>query len=143
VAVPLLRRRARDHGARRERDRRRAARCARSELGVGHDMTNAASDEPVLRVSNLAVDFPSEAGTVNAVRGVSYEVRPGEVFGVVGESGSGKSVSALAVLGLLPPTARITGSVQYRGRELLGLGDAEMSKIRGRSIAMVFSDPLS
>jgi peptide/nickel transport system ATP-binding protein len=106
-------------------------------------MTNTPSSEPVLRVSNLVVDFPSEAGTVNAVRGVSYEVAPGEVFGVVGESGSGKSVSALAVLGLLPPTARISGSVQFRGRELLGLNDAAMSKIRGRNIAMVFQDPLS
>jgi len=106
-------------------------------------MTAPPPGEPVLRVSNLVVDFPSEAGTVNAVRGVSYEVAPGEVFGVVGESGSGKSVTALAILGLLPNSARVSGSVQYRGRELLGLGDADMSKIRGRSIAMVFQDPLS
>ena len=101
------------------------------------------TDESVLRVRDLVVDFPSEAGTVNAVRGVSYDVARGEVFGVVGESGSGKSVSALAVLGLLPRHARVSGSVQYRGRELLGLNDAEMSRIRGRHIAMVFQDPLS
>ena len=99
--------------------------------------------DAVLRVRDLVVDFPSEAGTVNAVRGVSYEVQRGEVFGVVGESGSGKSVSALAVLGLLPRHARVSGSVQYRDRELLGLNDAEMSRIRGRNIAMVFQDPLS
>ncbi len=106
-------------------------------------MTDANAVEPVLRVQNLVVDFPSEAGTVNAVRDVSFQVAPGEVFGVVGESGSGKSVSALSILGLLPQSARVSGSVSYRGRELLGLGDAEMSDIRGRNIAMVFQDPLS
>ena len=106
-------------------------------------MTATPPVEPVLQVRDLVVDFPSEAGTVNAVRGVNYEVAPGEVFGIVGESGSGKSVSALAVLGLLPKSARISGSVQYRGSELLGRNDAEMSKIRGRNIAMVFQDPLS
>ncbi|MEY2397300.1 MAG: glutathione transport system ATP-binding protein [Actinomycetota bacterium] len=106
-------------------------------------MTFSVSDDPVLRVNDLVVDFPSEAGTVNAVRNVSYEVARGEVFGVVGESGSGKSVSALAVLGLLPNSARVSGSVTFRGRELLGLGDAEMSAIRGRNISIVFQDPLS
>src|SRR4051794_15885156 len=106
-------------------------------------MTAVPPLEPVLRVRNLVVDFSSEAGIVNAVRGVNYDLAPGEVFGMVGESGSGKSVSALAVMGLLPKSARITGSVQYRGRELLGRNDAEMSDIRGRSIAMVFQDPLS
>ncbi|MFC3894060.1 dipeptide ABC transporter ATP-binding protein [Lentzea rhizosphaerae] len=98
---------------------------------------------PVLQVEDLQVSFPSEAGRVHAVRGLSYEVSPGEVLGIVGESGSGKSVSSLAVMGLLPPSARISGSIKFQGRELIGRSDAELSKIRGRRISMVFQDPLS
>ncbi|WP_052864679.1 ABC transporter ATP-binding protein [Streptomyces niger] len=98
---------------------------------------------PVLEVSDLHVSFPSEAGTVHAVRGVNYAVHAGEVLGIVGESGSGKSVSSMAVLGLLPDSADIKGSVRLDGQELLGRGDAEMSKIRGKGIGMVFQDPLS
>ena len=97
----------------------------------------------VLAVSDLTVSFPSEAGRVRAVRGMSYSVSSGEVLGIVGESGSGKSVSALAVMGLLPRTARVGGSVRFHGRELLGLGDRELSAIRGKGISMVFQDPLS
>ncbi|WP_112271587.1 ABC transporter ATP-binding protein [Lentzea terrae] len=98
---------------------------------------------PVLQVEDLHVSFPSEAGRVRAVRGLSYQVSPGEVLGIVGESGSGKSVSSLAVMGLLPESARISGSIKFQGRELIGRTDAELSKIRGRRIAMVFQDPLS
>jgi len=98
---------------------------------------------PVLEVNDLAVSFPSESGRVRAVRGLSYQVSPGEVLGIVGESGSGKSVSSLAVMGLLPPQARITGSIKFQGRELIGLNDGELSKIRGKRVAMVFQDPLS
>ncbi|HEX6492139.1 MAG TPA: ATP-binding cassette domain-containing protein, partial [Candidatus Dormibacteraeota bacterium] len=85
----------------------------------------------VLAVSDLTVSFPSEAGPVRAVRGMSYSVSSGEVLGIVGESGSGKSVSALAVMGLLPRTARVAGSVRFHGRELQGLGDRELSAVRG------------
>ncbi|HUQ59274.1 ABC transporter ATP-binding protein, partial [Lentzea sp.] len=98
---------------------------------------------PVLQVEDLHVSFPSESGRVRAVRGLSYQVSPGEVLGIVGESGSGKSVSSLAVMGLLPSSARITGSIKFQGRELIGQNDAELSKIRGRRISMVFQDPLS
>jgi peptide/nickel transport system ATP-binding protein len=98
---------------------------------------------PLLEVDALEVSFPSEDGRVRAVRGLSYRVAPGEVLGIVGESGSGKSVSSLAVMGLLPPSARISGSIRLRGRELLGLSDTELSRIRGRRIAMIFQDPLS
>jgi peptide/nickel transport system ATP-binding protein len=97
----------------------------------------------VLEVRDLHVSFPSEDGTVRAVRGVSYALAPGEVLGIVGESGSGKSVSSLAVMGLLPSTATITGSIRFRGRELLGMGDREFSELRGEGISMVFQDPLS
>ncbi|WP_308187690.1 ABC transporter ATP-binding protein [Pseudonocardia abyssalis] len=98
---------------------------------------------PVLSVRDLSVSFPSEAGRVDAVRGLSYDVAPGEVLGIVGESGSGKSVSSMAVMGLLPGQARVTGSVRFRDTELLGRSDAELSEIRGRRVAMVFQDPLS
>jgi peptide/nickel transport system ATP-binding protein len=99
--------------------------------------------EPVLSVSDLTVTFPSEQGRVNAVRGLSYSVCPGEVLGIVGESGSGKSVSSLAVMGLLPKQAEVTGSIKFQDRELLGRSDAELSEIRGRRISMIFQDPLS
>ncbi|MFI1996669.1 dipeptide ABC transporter ATP-binding protein [Actinoplanes sp. NPDC020271] len=98
---------------------------------------------PLLRVEDLSVTFRSPAGPVTAVRGISYDVRPGEVLGIVGESGSGKSVSSLAVMGLLPGNATITGSATFEGRQLLGLGDKQISRIRGHRMAMVFQDPLS
>ncbi len=97
----------------------------------------------VLEVDNLDVQFPTEDGLVRAVRGVSYTLRAGEVLGIVGESGSGKSVTSLAIMGLLPKSARVTGSVKFRGKELLGLGDKDFSKIRGKGIAMIFQDPMT
>ncbi|GAA0696203.1 ABC transporter ATP-binding protein [Kitasatospora atroaurantiaca] len=93
----------------------------------------------LLTVSDLAVDF----GAVPAVRGIDLRLRRGETLGIVGESGSGKSVTALAVLGLLPGTAAVRGSVRLEGRELVGLPNRELARIRGRKVAMVFQDPLS
>jgi len=98
---------------------------------------------PLLEVNDLRVTFPSEAGPVEAVRGLSCQVMPGEVLGIAGESGSGKSASALAVMGLLPRRARIAGSVRFEGEELLGCDDKRLSAIRGGRIAMIFQDPLS
>ncbi|MGV9794929.1 MULTISPECIES: dipeptide ABC transporter ATP-binding protein [unclassified Gordonia (in: high G+C Gram-positive bacteria)] len=100
-------------------------------------------NDVVLEVGDLRVSFGSEAGRVEAVRGLSYELRSGKTTAIVGESGSGKSVSAMAVLGLLPDTARIDGSVRLRDRELIGLSDKDMSSIRGQEISMIFQDPLS
>ncbi len=97
----------------------------------------------VLRVRDLDVSFPSGDGLVRAVRGLSYEVRPGEVLGIVGESGSGKSVSSLAVMGLLPKSARISGSITFRGEELVGRKDKELNAYRGKKIAMIFQDPMT
>ncbi|MGL5406610.1 MAG: dipeptide ABC transporter ATP-binding protein [Propionibacteriaceae bacterium] len=99
--------------------------------------------EPILSVRDLHVSFPSEAGRVDAVRGISYDLYPGKTLGIVGESGSGKSVSSMAIMGLLPESAKITGSAKMGGREILGLSDGELSKIRGKEIAMIFQDPLS
>src|SRR5690606_21706188 len=79
----------------------------------------------------------------HAVRGVSYRLRRGEALGIVGESGSGKSVAALAVMGLLPRTARVRGSARVLGQEMVGLGDAAISRVRGARIGMVFQDPLT
>ena len=94
----------------------------------------------VLRVTDLHVRYP--AG-VHAVRGARLAVRRGEVLGLVGASGSGKTALALAVMGLLPEGARATGSVLLGGRELLGRPDAELSRVRGGDLAMVFQDPVS
>ncbi|MEU1425800.1 ABC transporter ATP-binding protein [Nocardia sp. NPDC005746] len=98
---------------------------------------------PLLEVSDLRVSFPSEEGRVEAVRGVNYTVQDGEVLAIVGESGSGKSVSSLAIMGLLPDQARVQGSIRLRGQELLGMGDRQLSTLRGSKISMVFQDPLS
>ncbi len=102
------------------------------------------SSRPLLSVRDLSVTFPQRgSGDVRAVRGISYDVHPGEFLGIVGESGSGKSVSSLAVMGLLPSNAKVTGEIEFDGKSLLGMGDAELSRIRGKELAMVFQDPLS
>ncbi|WP_347108818.1 ABC transporter ATP-binding protein [Paenarthrobacter sp. S56] len=102
-----------------------------------------APGEAVLSLRDLNVRFNSENGVVHAVRGVDFDLMPGKTLGIVGESGSGKSVTSMAIMGLLPETADITGSVRFKGKELLGLSDKAMCKHRGNDIAMVFQDPLS
>ena len=105
----------------------------------------AASSRPLIEIQDLNVQFVTSHGTVRAVENLSYSVHPGEMVAIVGESGSGKSVSALAVMRLLPEgTARIPkGSVRFLGRELLELSDEEMRRIRGREIAMIFQEPMT
>src|SRR3712207_4844469 len=99
----------------------------------------------LLEVRDLHVQFATRGKTVYAVNGVSFDLEAGETLGIVGESGSGKSVTALATLGLLPkPAGRVAGgSVTFEGRELLGLPDDRMRRIRGKDIAMVFQDPMT
>ena len=101
------------------------------------------SAEPVLVVEDLTVDFATPDGPVHAVRGVSFTVDAEELVGIVGESGSGKSVTMMAVMGLLPKTATVKGSVRFRGEEILGLPDKQLRRYRGRKLAMIFQDPLT
>jgi len=104
----------------------------------------AQSARPLIEIEDLNVQFVTSHGTVRAVEGLSYSVHPGEMVAIVGESGSGKSVSALAVMRLLPGgTARTQGSIRFDGRELLQLSDEEMRRIRGRHIAMIFQEPMT
>jgi len=94
-------------------------------------------------VRDLTVAFPTDTERVAAVRGMNFHVEPGEVVALVGESGAGKSASAMAVVGLLPEYAEVSGSIRLHGNELLGLSDAQMSRIRGKAIGTVFQDPMS
>ncbi len=103
----------------------------------------ARSDEVLLDVKDLNVTFPSEDGKVMAVRGVTYQVRRNEVFGIVGESGSGKSVSQMALMGLLPKTALITGTARYLDNDLIGVPDRQVRHHRGNDISMIFQDPMT
>jgi peptide/nickel transport system ATP-binding protein len=96
----------------------------------------------LLEVEDLHVSFPTDDGLVQAVRGVSFSVDPGQTLGIVGESGSGKSVSTQTIMGLTRG-AQIRGQARFRGRDLLALPRKELQQVRGRDIAMVFQDPLS
>ncbi|HQZ14148.1 MAG TPA: ATP-binding cassette domain-containing protein, partial [Devosia sp.] len=97
--------------------------------------------QAILSVTNLEVTFPGSPNRVPVVRGVSFEIMEDEVLCIVGESGSGKSVTALAIAGLLPPTAKISGSIKLHGKELIGASAEEMRRIRGREIGFIFQDP--
>ncbi|MGW2197281.1 ABC transporter ATP-binding protein, partial [Streptosporangium sp. NPDC001682] len=100
-------------------------------------------DEVLLSIRDLKVVFAADGGDVPAVRRLDLDLRRGEVVGLVGESGSGKSVSAAAIMGLLPPTATVSGSIRFAGKELVGLAEPQYRRLRGRRVAMVFQDPMS
>ncbi len=96
----------------------------------------------LLEVADLRTHFFTRAGVAKAVEGVSFTLHRGEILGLVGESGSGKSVTGFSLIGLVDPPGRIAGgSIKFEGRELVGLSPAEMRKLRGKRIAMVFQDP--
>jgi len=98
---------------------------------------------PVLEVRGLSVTFTTESGTVSAVDGVDLTLAQGEIVGIVGESGCGKSVTAMSLAGLLPGSARISGSVRLQGTELIGAPESVLRAVRGQSIAYIFQEPMS
>ncbi len=107
-------------------------------------MTASPAGAALLSVQDLRVGFATEGGPVQAVGGVSFELAPGEVLAIVGESGSGKSVTAQAIMGLIPSrNAAIEGSVRFRDRELIGASAGELQEVRGAEIAMIFQDPMT
>lgn len=101
------------------------------------------SGASILEVRDLHVNYATESGSLAAVRGVDFSLHAGEALAIVGESGSGKSATAMAIMGLQPENARVEGSVLLHGEQLLGADDERLSSLRGKSIAMVFQDPLS
>ncbi len=98
---------------------------------------------PILEVHDLSVAFPVPEGERLVVTGLAYTLAAGRTLGVVGESGCGKSMTALALMGLVPPPGRVRGSLRFAGRELLGQGAAEWRRLRGERIAMVFQEPMT
>lgn len=98
---------------------------------------------PLLEVKNLSIKFPAAHGDVAIVDNVSFSVRPNETMGLVGESGCGKSITAMTIMGLLPDTAEITGSIKFAGKELVGMSHKEHNALRGHEIAMIYQDALS
>ncbi|MGH1505262.1 MAG: ABC transporter ATP-binding protein [Acidimicrobiales bacterium] len=98
---------------------------------------------PLLQIRDLGVEFKTKKGMAAAVRGVSFDVDRGQSVAVVGESGSGKSVTVMALMGLLPSSAQITGSAQFDGQELVGMPTKQLRPLRGRRIAMIFQDPMT
>ena len=104
----------------------------------------ARAGEPLLEIDGLTVEFPSSKGALRAVDDVSFQIARGETLGLVGESGSGKSMSALAVIGLVPPPGRIAaGSVRFNGTNLTGLREKDMRRIRGAAVGFVFQEPMT
>lgn len=102
------------------------------------------SDEPVLSVDGLETVFHTPAGTVRAVRGISFDLARGERMGIVGESGSGKSAMVLSILGLIePPGEVLGGSVTLNGRQLVGRPERELQRVRGKEISLIYQDPMS
>lgn len=108
-----------------------------------HEMASDVETEPpvLLNVEDLRVTFSRGGRRVHAVNGLSYELRAGKMLAIIGESGSGKSVSVRALMGLLPPSAMVTGSARLGDAELVGQNEKQMRRLRGAEIAMVFQDP--
>ncbi len=106
-------------------------------------MTSPPLSAPLLAVKDLAVTIDTAHGPASVLRGVSFAIERGQTLGMIGESGCGKSMTALALMGLLPEGARAQGSVQLGGQELLGMDDAAMQGVRGVKMAMVFQEPMT
>ncbi|MDX2156002.1 MAG: ABC transporter ATP-binding protein [Hyphomicrobiaceae bacterium] len=102
-----------------------------------------AAKEPLVEIKGLTVQFVSREATVSAVNGVSLSIAPGEVLCIIGESGSGKSVTMRALMRLLPPQARISGSLRVAGQDVLALNRRGLSDLRGSTISMIFQEPMT
>ena len=98
---------------------------------------------PLLEVNNLHVLLQTQRGPAEAVRGIGFTLERGETLGIVGESGCGKSITVQSLMGLLPSTAEVTGSIRFDGAELVGLPEREMCNIRGDRIGMIFQEPMT
>jgi len=98
---------------------------------------------PLIEVQDLRVKLRTSRVMVEAIRGVSFSLERGETLGLIGESGCGKSVTAMALMGLLPDSAIISGSIRLDGRELVGLSEPEYCKLRGNGISMIFQEPMT
>ena len=98
---------------------------------------------PLLTVANLRISLATPHGTVDAVRGIDFSLPAGGTLGLIGESGCGKSLTALALMGLLPEGARVSGSIRLAGQELVGLDEPALCQLRGNRIAMVFQEPMA
>ena len=104
---------------------------------------SAAAQKPLLEVHDLRVRLRSHRGAVEALRGLDFSLARGETLGLIGESGCGKSLTALALMGLLPDNARVHGSLKLDGQELVGLPDRDWRRLRGNRIAMIFQEPMT
>jgi peptide/nickel transport system ATP-binding protein len=102
-----------------------------------------AEQTPLIEVKDLRVRLNTSRGPADAVRGVSFSLARGETLGLIGESGCGKSVTAMALMGLLPDSAVVSGSIRLEGQELIGIAEADYCKLRGNRISMIFQEPMT
>jgi peptide/nickel transport system ATP-binding protein len=106
-------------------------------------MTDMAAPPPLLQVTDLRVTLPTARGWAQALRGVSWRMERGQTVGLIGESGCGKSLTALALMGLLPERAQVSGSVLLQGQELVGMPEPQLCRLRGARMAMIFQEPMT
>ena len=106
-------------------------------------MLEKASPQPLLQVRDLRVQLPTARGWAEALRGVSFELQRGQTLGLIGESGCGKSLTALALMGLLPERAKLSGSILLQGQELVGMSEPQLCQLRGARMAMIFQEPMT
>jgi peptide/nickel transport system ATP-binding protein len=106
-------------------------------------MVSGSANVPLIEVENLGVRLNTSRGPAQAIRGVSFSLERGETLGLVGESGCGKSITALALMGLLPDGAFVSGSIRLDGRDLVGLSEPEYCELRGNRISMIFQEPMT
>ena len=122
---------------------RRLAALDAAERARGGRLVYAGDAKPLLELRDLSIRFPDAHGDIDVVDHVSFSVRPGETMGLVGESGCGKSITSMAIMGLLPRTAQLSGEIVFQGTDVLKLGPKEHNALRGHEIAMIYQDALS